>query len=256
MDEPFVDDAAFRVVSGVPVRYYPGGKEQGSCVDIPCPTNADEGDVLTVVDGAPSWEPPSGGSTTSGPTLDSGYWMKPKSPFLLPNEVPFTTALVERDAADNGFLGRPLVENYWTQSYVVIASGTGSVISGVLLPETTDGQTWSTPFDDDEATYYDPVGTSDPVTGNVVIAWRIDIATADSMSGDAWISTDGDDPTGSPSTLSWWRFPSLYGTQFQCTVPSAINTTSTQTSAPGLYATLGGSTDWEVRVWVRRVAGA
>lgn len=157
MDEPFVDDAAFRVVSGVPVRYYPGGKEQGSCVDIPCPTGADEGDVLTVVDGAPVWAPPTGGSTPSGPTLDAGYWLKPKTCYLKQDQLPYNDGLRARANYRGGMLGRPLAPSYWTEDQIVLASGTSAGFSGVLLPATTDGQTFETPWDTDVETYYRPV---------------------------------------------------------------------------------------------------
>jgi len=262
MDEPFVDDAAFRVVSGVPVRYYPGGKEQGSCVDIPCPTNADEGDVLTVVDGAPAWAPPTGGSTPSGPTLDAGYWLKPKTCYLKQDQLPFNDGLRARANYRGGMLGRPLASSYWTEDQIVLASGTSAGFSGVLLPATTDGQTFETPWDTDVETYYRPVSFAyNGEFQEYVAAWELRLEFEGDPGGYARlaISTDGDEPTPAEDYL-WWdceiMFASSASAYFHY-LPSAMNTiTGTQTAAPGLWATWANSVGWNLKLAVWRVASS
>jgi len=262
MDEPFVDDAAFRMESGIPVRYYAGGKETGSCVDIPCPTEGDEGDVLTVVDGAPVWAPPTGGSTPSGPVLDPGFWLKPKTCYFKQDQLPYNDGLRARANYRGGMLGRPLSPSYWTDDQIVLASGTSAGFTGVLLPATTDGQTFATPWDTDAATYYRAVSFGyNGEFQEYVAAWELRLEFDGDPGGYARmvISIDGDAPSPAEDTL-WWECETMYASgagAYHHYVPSAMNTiTSTQTDAPGVWATWSNSVGWILKLAVWRVASS
>jgi len=271
MDEPFVDDAAYRVVSGVPVRYYPGGKEQGSCVDIPCPTEGDEGDVLTVVDGAPVWAPPSGGSGgyTGAYGLDPAYWLLPQCANFTVDTCPFTRDHAN-EGGNSGNIGKGAPLTFGTDisgvSELVLATGTGD-ITGFLLPKTTDGQTLVTPLSGkDLCIYYGNAGPDYQRGGDkggydqfmyVFIVYITDNGTEEEpVSGSVlpYLTDDGDTNT---STNTWFSCVTAYWNPLagpynlgsvEFKIPSAINTTSTAATDVGLHCNFSmGTRSWELR---------
>lgn len=259
MDEPLIDEWGF--ASGLPVRYYNGGKQAGASSDVP--PVGDEGDVLTVVGGAPAWAPPSGGGGgAEGPAggAESTYWLNPdhwltkNSTYYAVREVPFWTGMAPTASAT--YLKGFSLAAELDFDRLVIGTGTGSVVQ-VLIPETTDGQTFAYgPYIKsgfDVSGYFPNVttseGTPDSSTAASPVFYRFRLSwTGGALPGSAICQiTDG---TASPTAANRYYYVDTgdSSSPVDVGVPSGINTTTSNPDQVYFYCALGASRTWTLEV--------
>jgi hypothetical protein len=246
-DEPFVNDTIM-FESGIPVRFHNGG--HGGCPSVNVPLPGDEGDVLTVVAGAPAWAPPSGGGGGGDSTVvgfPSPEWLIKRRPFYLPGEV----ALPHYQPAVS-FAAWPVIDD---ADSITLGSGTGTSTGSLTLPTTTDGQTLATPKSGFSASYLRPVSNSAITppsclhstnsytsTIDLPIYWKIKVTLGSSPSYTWQVGTSTDaDAYGSGNGSFTGGNSCIY-------IPSAINTTSTLSGGVRFSAAWTGSRTWSVTI--------
>lgn len=251
-DEPFVSGYSRRKNR---VVFMAGGKQAGAASSVPPCDGSCDNYVLTNVAGVPTWLPPAG-SAPPGPYLDSGYWLKQKTCYFKQDELPINDNLFARLNYRGGVAGRPFPAIY-SEEQIVLASGTGTSFSGVMLPPTTDGQTFATPLSGDVATYYRPV--SFEYSGEFqewVASWelRFEFESGPGF-GSLSIRTDG-----SATGDLWWEMESFnvgFANSLSNFLPSALNTiASTQSAAPGISGTWTDSCTWQIKLGVWRITSS
>jgi len=257
MDEPFLDEMGY--ASGVPVRFYNGGKLAGASSDVP--PVGDEGDVLTVVGGVPEWAPPSGGGGgASGPAggvtdtywLDQGSWLTKNSKYFAVREVPFWAGMAPTGAA-TALLGFSLAAEL-DVDFLSIGTGSGSIVD-VIIPQTSDGQTFTDSgkikagFD---VSGYSPnvvTGEAGGTTAASPVYWTFRLSwTGGALPGDAIVQlTDG---TASPAAINRYHYENTGDSTTPVTVnvPSGLNTTSDNPGDVHFYCDLGASRAWTLEV--------
>lgn len=259
MDEPFLDEWGY--ASGLPVRFYNGGKQAGASSDVP--PVGDEGDVLTVVGGAPEWAPPAGGGGgAQGPAggaestywLNQDYWLTKNSPYFAVREVPFWAGMAPSGAAT--YLKGYSLAAELDFDRLVIGTGTGSVVQ-VLLPATSDGQTFTDPAKlkagFDVSGYFPNVitdeGSPDSSTAASPVFYRFRLSwTGGALPGGAVCQiTDG---TASPAAANRYYYVATgdSSTPVDVAVPSGMNTTSSNPEDVYFYCALGASRTWTLEV--------
>jgi len=250
-DEPFVTPYSGRKRR---VQFMSGGKLAGAESTVPPCDGSCNNFVLTNVGGVPTWRP---SGAAPGPYLDPGYWLKGKTCYFKQDELPVNDNLFSRNNYRGGQLGRPFGQLY-QQETLLLGSGTGTSMTGVMLPITTDGQTFATPLSGDIATWYTP--TSFEYSGEFqerVAAWeiRFEFVTGPGT-GSLSITTDGAARSSTGENL-WWETEQFNGVAaggaLSNYIPSALNTiASTQSGAPGITGTWSDSCSWEVYLSVWR----
>jgi len=244
-DEPFTEDQNWVMESGIPIRMYSGGKLQGASTSVPPFTDADDGDVLTIVDGEPQWEPPAGGDAiTTVWKMQSPYWLVRYGASFAIQNLPFAFSaqdafIVPSPTHAPGLLGLP-VDNLTSDDFT-LASGSGTAISAAL-PLTTDGQTLATP----RAGYDVSCLTASSGTVSWPTAYSVTVTLGATRSYTARV-INGSSPATDANT--YWIMP-FSGAVLSRTeaIPTGINTTSSNPSTPHFVATLSSSTTWTVTI--------
>lgn len=248
-DEPFVDETIM-FESGIPVRYHNGGHGGAPSVNVPLPGN--DGDVLTVVAGAPEWAPPSGGGGSDATVhgWPSPYWLLPSCPFFVPMEVPVPST---PNAPVAGGIARPIPDD---DDWLQLASGTGTDTGSVALPSTSDGQTLTTTKAGYSASFMKPcVGqtsgyfwfttsaTASQFKPTEEIYWMLRLTFGSSVSNPTYsvgTSVTANAYIGGET----WTWSSNNYLRF----PSAINTTSSNANGVRFRATWTNSVAWTVAI--------
>lgn len=245
--EPYTDAETMIFESGVPVRVYNGGHGGVPSVNVPLPGS--DGDVLTVVGGAPQWQPPSGGGGSNATVVGwpTPSWLLDARPFFFPLEVPvpsvpFSTILG---------LARPIVDDI---DWLDFGSGTGTDTGIVTLPSTSDGQTLTTPKATFSASYLRPfkreTTTEDLffwqglVTSNndeTPIYWIVRLTLGATKTATIRVGTSTDDDLYCTGVSEFFGTGHLY-------IPSAINTTASNSDGVSVRATWTGSTTWTLAI--------
>lgn len=246
-DEPFVNDTIL-FESGIPIRFHNGG--HGGCPSVNVPLPGDEGDVLTVVAGAPQWAPPSGGGGGTDSTVvgfPSPQWLIARRPYFIAGEIPFPYYNLAGSPA-----AWPTPDD---SDSITLGSGTGTSTGALVLPTTTDGQTLATPKSGYSASYLRPVSnsaitkpdilmttTSFQSTDDIPLFWKVKVTLASNPAYTWEVGTTGDaDAYGSgPGSFT--------GSNSFIYIPSAINTTSTLSGGVNISASWTGSRAWTLTI--------
>jgi len=256
-DEPFLE--GFGYASGVPVRYYNGGKESGAASAVP--PVGDEGDVLTVDGGVPTWLPPSGGGGGEGPSsgitstywFDQAHWLTKNSPFYAVREVPFWAGMAPTAAAlmTRGYSIAAELDS----DFLVLDTNTGTTVN-VVIPATSDGQTFTNSSyikaGFDVSGYFPSVASGEGVdaTSNATpVRWTFRLSwTGGNLPSGAVIQiTDG---SSTPAAANRYYYVATGDavTPVTVNVPSGLNTTSTNPDNIHFYCALGASRTWTLEV--------
>jgi len=247
-DEPYTNgDGDVEMQSGVPVRLYQGGYNGCPTLRVPCADTGNDGDVLTLDNGVAIWQEPAGGSLWNTEiSLPANNWLSPGWPFLTPFELAYSY-----NAFDD-FIGSvpqtsSLLGSYATNVSSVdtwtIGTGTGTSIS-VAFPTTTNGQRLSTTRAGYSASYLKPFIT------NFHAEWRVAITWTGATTTGTWRLLNGSSPDTDANAYASGGISGNGSSTI--TVPSAINSTSSNPTAPRFIATLADSRTWTVSI--RRVS--
>jgi len=243
-DEPYTDTYGdIEMQSGIPVRLYNGGYNGCPTVSVPCASSGNDGDVLTLDNGAPVWLPPAGASDwKSVVKLPSDYWLLPGSVWFQQRDVPMSNILMNNSTGfttSSVVFGDYAITNYDVDLWV-LGSGTGTTIS-VPLPLTSDGQTLVTPRSGYSTSYFGP----NCVPGGAYIYWTAQLSWTGGSTSYTFRLLNGSTPDTAAN--SYWGVSSS-GSSIAMPVPSAINSTSTNPNTPTFVATLGASRDWTLTI--------
>jgi len=248
-DEPYTSDQNMVMESGIPVRLYNGGKQGGASTSVPCFTDADDGDVLTIVGGEPSWEPPGGSGlpTTVWPML-SPFWLVPYGLAFAQQEIPFPSSAVFRllSGVTHGTLGFPALA--LDEDDLVIGSGSGVDVAA-QLPATSDGQTLVTPragYDVSFLRPYTVLGQTSAGVGDQTAYWQVILTLGASRDFLMRVIHGASPATDGNTYIVDDAHAATASRGFE--IPSAINTTSSNSDTPTLVATLSSATTWSVSI--------
>jgi len=248
-DEPYTNgDGDVEMQSGVPVRLYQGGYNGCPTLRVPCADTGNDGDVLTLDNGVAIWQEPAGGSLWNTEiSLPANNWLSPGYPYFSLfecayslNANDFTIAPVPQTSS---LLGS-YATNVSSADTWPIGTGTGTSIS-VAFPTTTNGQRLSTTRAGYSASYFKPFNFEYPF-----VNWRVAITWTGATTTCTWRLLNGSSPD---TDANAYASGGLSGNgSSTITVPSAINSTSSNPTAPRFIATLADSRTWTVSI--RRVS--
>jgi len=250
--EPFTDDENIVIQSGIPIRMYSGGKLAGAPSAVPPITPGDEGYVLVVIGGIPTWVPTASASQVTW-KMDPVYWLRPYSTCMSIVDVPYGGWGPSGDGtgqnSGSGQLGYPLPETPTAPDLdnMVLGTDTSDTIL-VQFPTTLDGQTLPTARGGFDVSLLWP---NSQTNGNVKFLIIVD--TSSSVTGQFRI-IDGTSPVSDANAYftSGTASKVWNGANTQVAVPSGINSLRTGIADPYISIPLSGSTTWTV--YIRRVS--